>query len=590
MTIDKEDLDIKKKELEWSDSDNSSDDDNNNSSSDEDSSSSSSENEFEKNARILAEAKAKELEDANAELQTNIQQQDDFELPTTSTDIKLQQSPELTEVLTRINNVISVLSDFKNKRQVNRSRTDYINLLRDDLAQYYGYIPDLVELFMELFSPTEVVEFFEAQEVPRPMTIRTNTLKTRRRDLARSLINRGMNIDPVGDWSKVGLKIYESQVPVGATPEYLGGHYMLQAASSFLPVMALAPQNNENILDMCASPGGKTTYIASLMRNTGTLVANDINKLRLKSLNSNIHRLGVKNTIITNYDGRKLNKYFPSKFDRILLDAPCSGTGVISKDPSIKLNKTSKDISLCSHLQKELILHAIDLLDVKSKTGRYLVYSTCSVTVEENEAVVDYALRHRHVKLVSTNLTFGVPGFTKYRKHRFHQSLHLTRRYYPHVHNMDGFYVAKFKKYADGIKSNEQEEEEEEEEEVKQPQQEEEEVEQPAENNHQKKRSLKETTTQASKKKKKKRRKKKSSKINIFKCFIWYKNHLLGVTFSSFKSATGVALVVSAASAFKSSTGEALVVSAASAFKSATGVASVDSALASAVSAIFFFF
>lgn len=93
--------------------------------------------------------------------------------------------------------------------------------------------------------------------------------QARRRDLAATLINRGVNLDPLSTWSKVGLVVYESQVPVGATPEYMAGHYMLQSAASFLPVMALAPQEKERIVDMAASPGGKTTYIAALMRNTG---------------------------------------------------------------------------------------------------------------------------------------------------------------------------------------------------------------------------------------------------------------------------------------------------------------------------------
>ena len=197
---------------------------------DSDSSSDSSEieeTEFEKNARVLAEANAKEMDDANAEMQTNIKSQELFQLPSGQTIEKSQESPELITIFQRINDVIGVLSDFSRKRDPKRSRLEYLNLLRDDMATYYGYIPELVELFMELFSPPECLEFFEAQQVPRPMTIRTNTLKTRRRDLARSLINRGMNIDPVGDWSKVGLKIYESQVPVGATPEYLAGHYMI---------------------------------------------------------------------------------------------------------------------------------------------------------------------------------------------------------------------------------------------------------------------------------------------------------------------------------------------------------------------------
>ncbi len=153
-----------------------------------------------------------------------------------------------------------------------------------------------------------MIEFFEANEVQRPITIRTNTLKTRRRDLAQSLINRGVNLDPIGDWSKVGLVVYDSQVPIGATPEYLAGHYMIQGASSMLPVMALAPQENEKILDLCAAPGGKTSYLASLMKNTGCLVANDANKERLNAVIGNLHRLGITNSIVCNLDGRKISE------------------------------------------------------------------------------------------------------------------------------------------------------------------------------------------------------------------------------------------------------------------------------------------
>lgn len=193
------------------------------------------------------------------------------------------------------------------------------------------------------------------------MTIRTNTLKTRRRDLAQALINRGVNLEPIGKWTNVGLQVFESSVPIGkivecfasfcfhlrvsqgATPEYLAGHYMLQAASSFLPVIALAPQPNERVLDMASAPGGKTTHIAALLQNTGHVFANDANKARTKSLAANIHRMGCKNVTVCSYDGREFPKVMGG-FDRVLLDAPCSGTGVISKDSSVKINKVTSII------------------------------------------------------------------------------------------------------------------------------------------------------------------------------------------------------------------------------------------------------
>jgi len=199
---------------------------------------------------------------------------------------------------------------------------------------------------MRLFSVDEALAFFESNESPRPVTIRANTLRTRRRDLAQALIARGVQLEPIGKWSKTGLQVFESTVPVGATPEYLAGHYMLQAASSFLPVIALAPQPNERVLDMASAPGGKTTYISALLQNTGLVFANDSNKARTKSLTANVHRMGCKNVVVCNYDARQFPKVMGG-FDRVLLDAPCSGTGVISKDASVKVNKVGR---ITSHI------------------------------------------------------------------------------------------------------------------------------------------------------------------------------------------------------------------------------------------------
>lgn len=389
-----------------------------------------------------------EQEEAEAELVEGDKMQPRAEvLPTPEQEaIEAQGPPDLTAVRTRMIEIVKVLEDFKQLGAEGKSRAEYVDRLLKDICQYFGYTPFLAEKLFNLFSPAEAMEFFEANEIARPVTIRTNTLKTRRRDLAQTLVNRGVNLQPIGTWTKVGLQIFDSQVPIGATPEYLAGHYILQAASSFLPVIALDPQENERILDMAAAPGGKTTYISALMKNTGCVFANDANKARTKSLIANIHRLGCTNTIVCNYDAREFPKVIGG-FDRILLDAPCSGTGVIGKDQSVKVSRTEKDFMQIPHLQKQLLLSAIDSVDCNSKTGGVIVYSTCSVAVEENEAVVDYALRKRpNVKLVETKLAIGKEGFTSFRGKTFHPSVKLTRRYYPHTYNVDGFFVAKFQK------------------------------------------------------------------------------------------------------------------------------------------------
>ncbi|XP_070791460.1 28S rRNA (cytosine(4447)-C(5))-methyltransferase isoform X2 [Pituophis catenifer annectens] len=390
-------------------------------------------------------------EEKDTDLQLNMEAEECFVLPSgQEIEKEAAQPPDLQLIHQRIKDNMEVLQDFSSKRENGRSRQEYLSLLHQDLAAYYSYSDFLIGKMTELFPLSELVEFLEANEVSRPLTLRTNTLKTRRRDLAQALINRGVNLDPLGKWSKTGLVVYDSSVPIGATPEYLAGHYMLQGASSLLPVMALAPQENERILDMCCAPGGKTSYIAQLMKNTGVILANDSNAERLHSVVGNLHRLGVTNTVVSHCDGRQFPKVLGG-FDRVLLDAPCSGTGVISKDPTVKTNKDEKDILRCAHLQKELILSAIDSVNATSETGGYVVYCTCSVMVEENEWVVDYALKKRNVRLVPTGLDFGKEGFTRFRERRFHPSLKSTRRFYPHTHNMDGFFVAKLKKFSNAI-------------------------------------------------------------------------------------------------------------------------------------------
>ncbi|XP_058831896.1 uncharacterized protein LOC131690272 [Topomyia yanbarensis] len=398
----------------------------------------------------------KEVNDrmAEAELEDLVANKEKFEFPNSN-----QEAPtNLQEVHTRIKDVIGVLVDFLLNRDPNHSRAEYIDLLCKDLCVYYTYNEFLMQQLLKIFAPNQLLEFLEASEIQRPLTIRTNSLKTRRRDLAQALINRGVNLDPLGKWSKEGLVVYTSQVPLGATPEYLGGHYMIQGASSMLPVIALAPEENERILDLCAAPGGKSSHLAALMKNTGVLFSNDSNKDRLQAVVGNFHRLGIQNAIVTNIDGTKY-RHVMTGFDRVLLDAPCTGSGVISKDQSVKTTKAEVDIQRCYNLQRKLILAGIDCLSASSETGGYLVYSTCSILPQENEWVIDYALRKRNVRLVSTGLDLGTEGFVNFAGQKYHPSMKLTRRFYPHTYNMDGFFVAKLQKFSDLIPSNNQESE-----------------------------------------------------------------------------------------------------------------------------------
>lgn len=409
--------------------------------------------EVEKQSQLLDAEMEAERHEAEEEMRRTIAQNTAiFHLPTAE---ELAQDEDRvvppSELHARIEAILEVLADFKTRREPHRARSEYIDQLASDIAELHGYLPELVEYFLSMFGPSETVEFVDASDRPRPLVIRTNTLKTRRKDLAAALMKRGVTLDPLAPWSKVGLKITESPVPVGATPEYLSGMYMLQSAASMCPVMALSPQPNERVLDMSAAPGGKTSYLCQLMRNTGVIIANDLKADRQKATVANLHRLGVRNAITCTHDGRKLGKKFHNSFDRVLLDAPCSGLGVISRDPSVKVQRTMADVNKCGHLQKELLLAAIDALNFRSKTGGVMVYSTCSVSVAENEEVINYALSKRDIKLVDTGLDFGKPGFTRYQQKRFHPSVALTRRFYPHVHNMDGFYVAKIQKLSDKL-------------------------------------------------------------------------------------------------------------------------------------------
>eukprot|EP00659_Diplonema_papillatum_P010833 gene10833-16664_t len=418
---------------------------------DSDSSAENFEERVQKEKRRLATQQAEAAEEAMMAMRKR--KSSVFEKPEGEEEEEIEEADEdaaaeqvtIAQRKERMEEVIRVLENFGEQREGDHSRHEYLDILKDDFVNVYDYSEWLVGKLIDLFPPRELFEFLEVNEKPRPLTIRVNTLKASRRDLAQALTRKGMVVEPTGPWCKVGLQIFESDVAVGSTAEYLAGQYLVQSASSFLPVMAMDVAEGMRVLDMAAAPGGKTTHIGQLLKNTGALVANDVSAERLVALRSNVMRMGITNCIVTNYNGVGFERVM-NNFDRVLLDAPCTGLGVISRDPRIKAAKSERDVTLCSMLQKKMILSAIDCC----KVGGIVVYSTCSILVEENEATVDYALRHRNVRIVDTGIPFGRQGKTKHRQHRFHESLALSKRYYPHVFNMDGFYVCKLEKLAHG--------------------------------------------------------------------------------------------------------------------------------------------
>lgn len=179
---------------------------------------------IEKKNRQLKLKQKQEAKLAEDELQLSLANQEVFQFPEEDDDTPVT----LQVIQQRIKDVSAVLADFNGRRLPDKSRQDYLDLLRKDLCTYYSYNDFLMEKLMQIFPVSELFDYLEASEVPRPLTIRTNSLKARRRDLAAALINRGVNLDPLGKWTKVGLVVYNSNVPLGATPEYLAGHYMIQ--------------------------------------------------------------------------------------------------------------------------------------------------------------------------------------------------------------------------------------------------------------------------------------------------------------------------------------------------------------------------
>lgn len=233
------------------------------------------------------------------------------------------------------------------------------------------------------------------------------------------------------------LFILDNMERPGNSVEYAAGYFHVQAISSALAALALDPQPGENILDLCAAPGSKTTYLAQLMENRGLIVANEKKWGRVSPLVTDLGRMGVTNCVITTYPG----EHFPTRFffDRVLVDAPCSGEGrhrLVGRPP---LDFSANVRKRLPKVQKRLIVRAFDLL----KPGGTLLYSTCTYNPEENEAVVAHLLEKRAAELIP--IQFGPeldPGIEQWKEEVYGRRMQKCVRIYPHRIDSVGFFMA----------------------------------------------------------------------------------------------------------------------------------------------------
>ncbi len=314
------------------------------------------------------------------------------------------------------------------------------------LSQDYGYSKFMIKELMVNF-PKDYMGVIRAFDKPPLTTIRTNTLRISPEELKTRLEDKGFSLRET-KWIDYGFIVNseKSDFSIGATHEYLLGYYYIQDFASMIPVHLLAPQPGDNVLDMCAAPGGKTTHMGQLMEGKGTIIATDINESRIKSLISNVNRCGLENCVIFPWDGRKLSrvprvKNWPNK---ILLDAPCTGSGVIRKDPSRKTSRDIDDIKQMSEIQKQLLKSALSIV----KPGGLVMYSTCSFHYRENEQVVaECVADFNNVYIVEPYVKdMGLPGLIEAENREFGYDMLKTRRLYPNLHDSDAFFYCLMEK------------------------------------------------------------------------------------------------------------------------------------------------
>jgi len=306
-------------------------------------------------------------------------------------------------------------------------------------TEHIEFKPKFVERYSKL---TDWKEFRKYSLSFLPRSIRVNTLKKSVAEIKKRL-GKNWVLTPI-PWCKEGFWVEhkKGRLDIGHAVEHALGYFFVQESASMIPPIVLNPKPGEKVLDLCAAPGAKASQIAQYMDNKGVLVANDLPGIRQDALRINLQRMGVLNCVIT----KKKGEHFKNElFDKVLLDAPCSGTGAIRKSIKTIEMWNPKTIKSMAGVQKVLIQNAFNLL---RKNG-VLVYSTCSLEPEENEGVVDWLLgknKDAVVEKIDLKNIKKSECITKFEKHSYSKEVKKCLRIWPQDNNSEGFFVAKILK------------------------------------------------------------------------------------------------------------------------------------------------
>ncbi|MCB9358762.1 RsmB/NOP family class I SAM-dependent RNA methyltransferase [Candidatus Woesearchaeota archaeon] len=297
--------------------------------------------------------------------------------------------------------------------------------------------------FVERYSKLTDFEEWKKYSLAFPRkAIRVNTLKISVEELKKRLEENWV-LEQV-PWCKEGFWIThkEGRRDIGNLKEHALGYIYVQEASSMIPGKVLFPDAGDKVLDMCAAPGSKTTQMCAYMENKGLVFANDVEGIRLAPLGINIQRMGITNCVLTIMPGQRYAKS-GMVFDKILVDAPCSGTGTVNKSPGTLKMWNPAMIKRLAIVQRNLIKTAYDIL----KPGGIMVYSTCSNEPEEDEGVIDWLLKGTDAKLLDIDLDIKRSDpIVEFEDEKYNPEVRKCLRIWPQDNHTEGFFVTKILK------------------------------------------------------------------------------------------------------------------------------------------------